>query len=109
MQEEIDREQGTSIEVMLPMQGQRQYKTVALNTVMELSILVVIPILEARITTYKACWPPINGSECFDADITAAFDMAIHDGVDVLSLPLEGSAAHYFDNGRAFHTVKRES
>ncbi|CAJ2649360.1 unnamed protein product [Trifolium pratense] len=31
------------------------------------------------------------------------------DGVDVLSLPLEGSAAHYFDNGRAFHTVKRES
>ncbi|KHN03560.1 Subtilisin-like protease, partial [Glycine soja] len=40
----------------------------------------------ARVATYKVCWPPIDGNECFDADIMAAFDMAIHDGVDVLSL-----------------------
>lgn len=60
----------------------------------------------ARVATYKVCWPPIDGNECFDADIMAAFDMAIHDGVDVLSLSLGGNATDYFDDGLsigAFH------
>nr|AIC80771.1 subtilase [Cicer arietinum] len=65
---------------------------------------------KARVATYKVCWPPIDGNECFDADIMAAFDMAIHDGVDVLSLSLGGSAFNYFEDGlsiSAFHAVKK--
>ncbi|KAF2596179.1 hypothetical protein F2Q68_00011063 [Brassica cretica] len=63
----------------------------------------------SRVASYKACWPPVNGSECFDADILAAFDMAIHDGVDVLSVSLGGDPADYFADGIAigsFHAVK---
>lgn len=64
---------------------------------------------KARVAAYKVCWPPINGSECFDADIMAAFDTAIHDGVDVLSVSLGGNPSNYFDDGLsigAFHAVK---
>ncbi|MQM14505.1 hypothetical protein Taro_047436 [Colocasia esculenta] len=63
----------------------------------------------ARVAAYKVCWPPVDGSECFDADILAAFDTAIHDGVDVLSVSLGGSAGDYFQDGVAigsFHAVK---
>ncbi|KAJ7967873.1 Subtilisin-like protease [Quillaja saponaria] len=63
----------------------------------------------ARLAAYKVCWPPVNGSECFDADILAAFDFAIHDGVDVLSISLGGDPADYFNDGvsiGAFHAVK---
>lgn len=44
----------------------------------------------AHLAVYKACW---NGriSSCFDADILKAFDKAIHDGVDVLSISLGDS------------------
>ena len=64
---------------------------------------------KARVAAYKVCWPPINDSECFDADIMAAFDTAIHDGVDVLSVSLGGDPSNYFDDGLsigAFHAVK---
>ncbi|KAM1762962.1 hypothetical protein TB1_005439 [Malus domestica] len=64
---------------------------------------------KARVAAYKVCWPPINGSECFDADIMAAFDAAIHDGVDVLSISLGGDPSDYFSDGvsiGAFHAVK---
>lgn len=63
----------------------------------------------ARVAAYKVCWPPVNGSECFDADILKAFDMAIHDGVDVLSVSLGGDPIDYFEDGLsigAFHAVK---
>ncbi|XP_058114774.1 subtilisin-like protease SBT5.3 [Magnolia sinica] len=63
---------------------------------------------KARVAAYKVCWPPVNGSECLDADIMAAFDAAIHDGVDVLSLSLGGDPADYFEDGIAigsFHAV----
>ncbi|KAL2245053.1 UNVERIFIED_CONTAM: Subtilisin-like protease SBT5.4 [Sesamum indicum] len=64
----------------------------------------------ARVAAYKVCWPPINGSECFDADIVKAFDTAIHDGVDVLSVSLGGAAVPYSMDGlaiAAFHAVKK--
>ena len=64
----------------------------------------------ARVAAYKVCWPPVNGSECFDADIIAAFDMAIHDGVDVLSVSLGGEPTQYFNDGMAigsFHAIQR--
>ncbi|WOL19439.1 subtilisin-like protease SBT5.3 [Canna indica] len=63
----------------------------------------------ARVAAYKVCWPPVNGSECFDADILAGFDAAIHDGVHVLSVSLGGGPTDYFRDGVAigsFHAVK---
>ncbi|KAL6844701.1 hypothetical protein ACP4OV_025360 [Aristida adscensionis] len=63
----------------------------------------------ARAAAYKVCWRPVNGSECFDADIIAAFDAAIHDGVHVLSVSLGGSPAEYLRDGVAigsFHAVR---
>lgn len=65
----------------------------------------------ARVASYKVCWPPINGSECFDADIMKAFDMAIHDGVHVLSISLGGDPIDYFEDGLAigaFHAVQND-
>ena len=65
---------------------------------------------KARVAAYKVCWPPINGNECFDADIMAAFDAAITDGVDVLSVSLGGEPSEFFEDGLsigAFHAVKR--
>ncbi|MED6208520.1 Subtilisin-like protease SBT5.3 [Stylosanthes scabra] len=64
---------------------------------------------KARVAAYKVCWPPVAGNECFDADIMAAFDVAIHDGVDVLSVSLGGSAAAFFNDSVAigsFHAAK---
>uniref|UniRef100_A0A0D9XEW7 Subtilisin-like protease n=1 Tax=Leersia perrieri TaxID=77586 RepID=A0A0D9XEW7_9ORYZ len=64
----------------------------------------------AHAAAYKVCWRPVNGSECFDADIVAAFDAAIHDGVNVLSVSLGGAPADgYLRDGVAvgsFHAVR---
>ncbi|KAK6123903.1 hypothetical protein DH2020_042346 [Rehmannia glutinosa] len=65
---------------------------------------------KARAAAYKVCWPPIDDNECFDADIMKAFDVAIDDGVDVLSVSLGGAPSDYFDDGIAiasFHAVKK--
>ena len=43
---------------------------------------------KSRLAAYKVCWPPVEDQECFDADILAAFDAAISDGVDVLSVSI---------------------
>lgn len=65
---------------------------------------------KARVAAYKVCWPSINElGGCFDADILHAFEAAIQDGVDVLSLSLGGTASPYFDDGiaiGAFHAVR---
>lgn len=64
----------------------------------------------ARVAAYKVCWPPMNGSECFDSDIMKGFDTAINDGVDILSVSLGGKPSHYFNDGiaiGAFHAVKK--
>ncbi|KAF9609167.1 hypothetical protein IFM89_013557 [Coptis chinensis] len=65
---------------------------------------------KARVAAYKVCWTPIGGGECFDADIMAAVDYAIHDGVDVLSVSLGGDPYNYFGDGisiAAFHAVQK--
>lgn len=41
----------------------------------------------AHLAIYKACWD-ISVGGCTDADVMKAFDMAIHDGVDVLTISL---------------------
>ncbi|KAG9448783.1 hypothetical protein H6P81_008748 [Aristolochia fimbriata] len=63
----------------------------------------------ARVASYKVCWSSPKETGCNDADILAAFDRAIHDGVDVISVSLGGLPADYFQDGIAigsFHAVK---
>ncbi|PRQ59339.1 putative cucumisin [Rosa chinensis] len=43
----------------------------------------------ARIAVYKACWG--SSGSCDDADVLAAFDDAIADGVDILSVSVGGT------------------
>ncbi|KAJ9541795.1 hypothetical protein OSB04_028301 [Centaurea solstitialis] len=60
----------------------------------------------ARIAVYKICWE----GGCSDADILAAFDDAIADGVDIISLSVGGSfPLDYFEDTiaiGAFHSMK---
>ncbi|XP_034704228.1 cucumisin-like [Vitis riparia] len=60
----------------------------------------------ARIAAYKICW----ADGCYDADILAAFDDAIADGVDIISLSVGGSfPLDYFEDPiaiGAFHSMK---
>jgi hypothetical protein len=60
----------------------------------------------ARIAVYKICW----SDGCFDADILAAFDDAINDGVDIISLSVGGfRPEEYFNDSIAiggFHAMK---
>lgn len=61
----------------------------------------------ARIAVYKICWE----SGCSDSDILAAFDDAIKDGVDILSLSLGPDVPEndYFSDGisvGSFHATR---
>jgi hypothetical protein len=60
----------------------------------------------ARIAVYKICW--FGG--CSDADILAAFDDAIADGVDIITLSVGGRIPHkYFEDASsigAFHAMR---
>ncbi|XVE99662.1 hypothetical protein REPUB_Repub03eG0219000 [Reevesia pubescens] len=60
----------------------------------------------ARIAVYKICW--FNG--CYDADILAAFDDAIADGVDIISLSVGSrTPTDYFNDSiaiGAFHAMR---
>ena len=67
----------------------------------------------ARLAIYKVCWDVLGG-QCSSADILKAFDDAILDGVDVLSLSIGSSIPLYSDiderDGIAtgsFHAVSR--
>ncbi|XP_059658633.1 subtilisin-like protease SBT5.3 [Cornus florida] len=65
---------------------------------------------KARVASYKVCWPTSSGTSCYDADILAAFDAAIHDGVDVISVSLGGAPEDYFTDSiaiGAFHAAEK--
>ncbi|MQM09683.1 hypothetical protein Taro_042561 [Colocasia esculenta] len=47
---------------------------------------------KARLAAYKVCW----AAGCFDSDILAAFDAAVSDGVDVISLSVGGVVVPYY-------------
>ncbi|XP_057954687.1 subtilisin-like protease SBT4.15 [Malania oleifera] len=60
----------------------------------------------ARIAVYKVCWP----AGCSDMDLLAAFDDAIADGVDVISVSIGGTSRDFFNDPiaiGAFHAMKR--
>ncbi|KAJ8443962.1 hypothetical protein Cgig2_020808 [Carnegiea gigantea] len=60
----------------------------------------------AHIAVYKVCW--FNG--CYSSDILAAIDVAIRDGVHVLSLSLGGFPVPFFDDPIAigsFHAAQK--
>jgi len=67
----------------------------------------------ARVASYKVCWPTdITDNNCYDADILAAFDAGIHDGVDVFSVSLgrPPPLRDYFQDAisiGSFHAVQR--
>ncbi|XP_031741314.1 subtilisin-like protease SBT4.14 [Cucumis sativus] len=62
----------------------------------------------ARLAMYKVCWMS-NG--CSDMDLLAAFDAAIQDGVDVISISIAGIGyGNYTDDPisiGAFHAMKK--
>ncbi|MBA0867143.1 hypothetical protein Goshw_027625 [Gossypium schwendimanii] len=47
---------------------------------------------KARLAAYKVCWD----AGCYDSDILAAFDSAVADGVDVISLSVGGAVVPYY-------------
>nr|POF24654.1 subtilisin-like protease sbt4.3 [Quercus suber] len=61
----------------------------------------------ARIATYKICQP----DDCTDVDILAAFDDAIADGVDIISISVgAGQATDFFSDSiaiGAFHAMQK--
>ncbi|KAL4342220.1 hypothetical protein GQ457_08G018390 [Hibiscus cannabinus] len=60
----------------------------------------------ARIAMYKVCW----SDGCSDMDILAAFDDAIADGVDLISLSIGGNSKEYFNDSVAigsFHAMRK--
>uniref|UniRef100_A0A199U9T9 Subtilisin-like protease n=1 Tax=Manihot esculenta TaxID=3983 RepID=A0A199U9T9_MANES len=67
----------------------------------------------ARLAIYKVCWNVLGG-QCSSADMLKAFDEAIHDGVDVLSISIGSSIPLFSDTDErdgiatgSFHAVSK--
>jgi subtilisin family serine protease len=62
----------------------------------------------ARLAIYKVCW---DGGSCRETDMLAAFDDAIADGVDVISISIGYRfPVYYFKSAQAigsFHAMRR--
>ncbi|CAL5066647.1 unnamed protein product [Urochloa decumbens] len=62
----------------------------------------------ARLAVYRVCW---ERGRCRDADVLAAFDDAVADGVDVISMSIGGlDPSPYFEDAAAigsFHAMRR--
>ncbi|KAI5319113.1 hypothetical protein L3X38_038821 [Prunus dulcis] len=61
----------------------------------------------SRIAVYKVCWP-FTG--CSDIDMLAAFDEAIADGVDLISISIGGPSRSFWEDPIAigsFHAMKK--
>ncbi|WCJ19700.1 Subtilisin-like protease [Euphorbia peplus] len=91
--------------------GTHTASTVAGDVVSQASLLGLASgtarggVPSARLAVYKICW--FDG--CSDADILAAFDDAIADGVDIISLSVGGWPMDYFEDSiaiGAFHSMK---
>ncbi|XP_024516526.1 subtilisin-like protease SBT5.4 [Selaginella moellendorffii] len=63
---------------------------------------------DSRLAIYKICWR--NIVRCPDSHILSAFDMGIHDGVDIISASFGGPAGDYFLDSTsigAFHAMQK--
>ncbi|OMO65486.1 hypothetical protein COLO4_31156 [Corchorus olitorius] len=61
----------------------------------------------ARVAMYKVCWA---SSGCADMDILAAFDDAVSDGVDIISISIGGATQDFVTDSisvGAFHALKK--
>ncbi|MED6146864.1 hypothetical protein PIB30_038618 [Stylosanthes scabra] len=68
----------------------------------------------ARVASYKVCWSLTDPASCYGADVLAAIDQAISDGVDIISLSAGGQYLHHPEDIftdevsiGAFHAVSR--
>ncbi|XP_020202260.1 cucumisin [Cajanus cajan] len=95
--------------------GSHCASTVAGNSVNSVSLFGLASgaarggVPSARIAVYKVCWK----EHCHDDDILAAFDEAISDGVDIISISIGPRIVHYFPYFQdpthigSFHAMKR--
>ncbi|XP_058110932.1 subtilisin-like protease SBT4.9 [Magnolia sinica] len=83
----------------------REVKGVSLFGSTEGNVRGAVP--SARIAVYIVCWP--NG--CFSHSVLAAFNDAIADGVDIVSISLGPAASAYYDHDSiaigAFHAMQK--
>jgi subtilisin family serine protease len=93
--------------------GTHTASTAAGNKVMDASFFGVAKgiarggVPSARIAAYKVC----DAAGCSDTDILAAFDDAIADGVDIITISVGGSNARPFDADSiaigSFHAMEK--